>query len=175
VDTSNILTNIAPGSSKIKRFIVKANFFILGRGLQAASRFDSQVKNEVSDWDEGFTVMMKVQPRGPSLAWKKSNGRMKYVGSKAVKADLTVVMKNLESALLMMTAQIGTAQAYAQHRLGLEGSIVDAMTLTRCLNSAETYLFPKFISKKILKRPPKMGIKKHCIRFLVYLGIIFRV
>jgi|GEM_PF-345815 len=173
---SEVLTNIAPGYSKTKRFIVRANFFVLGRGFQAASRFDSQVKKEISDWDEGFTVIMRVRPRGPSMAWRKSNSRMKYIGSKAAEADLTIAMKNLESAFLMMTAQIGTPQAYAQHRLGLEGNIADAMTLTRCLNSVEAYLFPKFICKRILKRPPKMGVKRHCTRFLIYLlGIVFGV
>ena len=82
----------------------------------------------------------------------------------------------LAKQFLMMTAQIGTPQAYAQHRLGLEGNIVDSMTLTRCLNSVKAYLFPKFISRRILKRVPKMSIKRHFIRFLIYsLGVVFGV
>jgi hypothetical protein len=166
------MTNIAPGSSKLKRFIVKTTFFSLGRGFQSASRFDSQIKEEISDWDEGFTIAMKVQPKGPALAWRKSRGKMKYIGSKAAEADLSVIMKNLESAFLMMTARIGTAQAYAQNRLALEGNIADSMTLTRCLNIVEAYLFPRFISKRILKRPPEMGIKRQFTRLLIYsLGV----
>jgi len=148
MDTSSILTNINPGASKLKRFVVRVSFFVLGRGLQAASRFDNQVKGEVSGWNEGFTVVMKVKWPNLSLAWQKSGDRITYMGSKVTEADLTVVMKNLESAFLMMTAQIGTSQAYAQHRLQVEGDIVNAMVLTRCLNSVEAYLFPKFISKK---------------------------
>ncbi len=173
---SNILTNITPGSNRAKRFIVRTGFFILGRGLQAASRFDSYVKKEISRWDEGFTVMMKVRPEGPSLAWEKLNGRIRYMVSRSVEADLVILIKNLDTALLMVTAQIGTFHAYAQNRIALEGNIVDAMILTRCLNAVEAYLFPKFVSRKILKRLPKMTPRRFCVRFLIYFpGITFGV
>ena len=176
MDTSNILTDITPGSNRAKRFIVRANFFILGRGLQAASRFDSCVKKEISRWNEGFTVVMKVRPEGPSLAWRKSNGRIRYMGSGSVEADLAIIMKNLDTAFLMVTAQIGTFHAYAQNRIALEGGTVDAMILTRCLNTVEAYLFPKFVSRRILKRSPKMTPRRFCIRFLIYFpGIVFGV
>ncbi len=176
MDTSNILTDITPGSNRAKRFIVRANFFILGRGLQAASRFDSCIKKEISRWNEGFTVVMKVRPEVLSLAWRKSSGRIRYMGSGSVEADLAVIMKNLDTAFLMVTAQMGTFQAYAQNRIALEGNTVDAMILTRCLNTVEAYLFPKFVSRRILKRLPKMTPRRFCIRFLIYFpGIIFGV
>ena len=85
-------------------------------------------------------------------------------------------MKNIESAVLIFTAQIGTPQGYAEHRMSIKGDIGQAMSLIRCLNIVQAYLFPKIISKRILKRVPNFTIKKHLNRFIIYfVGIPFGI
>ena len=62
--------------------------------------------------------------------------------------------------LIFLSGQVGVAGAYARHGFVLKGDIARAMSVVRCMDLAEAYLFPKLISKKILKEVPekRMGL-----------------
>lgn len=162
-----------------KTLIVKTMMFCLGRGFQSIAKRDAEVMDEVNAWKEGFTIVFEVQPKGPYLAMKKVNGRIRYMGLKKMDADLTVCFKNIDSALSVflpiLKSKMGTAKAYAEHRLSVKGDLVEAMRLIRCLNIVEHYLFPAFISKNILKRHPYRPFGKLMAnRVIAYvLGICF--
>ena len=55
----------------------------------------------------------------------------------------------------MFTGRLGVAKAYAEHRFTLKGEINQTMSLVRVIDLVEAYLFPKFITKNILKEVPK--------------------
>lgn len=80
------------------------------------------------------------------------------------KADMTVTFRSIDAAFLVLSGRIGVAQAYAQHRFSLQGSIFDCMTFVHCVDVIEGYLFPKFITRKILKKLPE----KECSAVSVY-------
>jgi hypothetical protein len=151
---------IQPPRKIIKRIIAGVSLFSLGRAFQTASVLDDTIKQEIEDWPEGYTVVMKVMPHGPLMAVVKTGDRLKYAGGKDRPADLSVMFKNLESALLVLTARQGTPQAYAEHRIGVRGDLGRAMALTRCLNITQTYLFPKLICSRIMKQVPKIPLTK---------------
>lgn len=154
--------------------VVKIVLFVLGRGFQCLAARDAAIKKEVAGWEESFSIMFRILPRGPYMTLQKINGRMRYTGMQECNADLIINFKNLESAFMVFTAQLGTAQGYAQHRLSVEGDISRAMSLIRCLNIVEFYLFPALIARRILKRMPSMSLKKFGLRIYVYLlGIPF--
>ena len=83
--------------------------------------------------------------------------------------------KNLEAAFLMMTAQLGTARAYAEHRMSVRGDLTIALSNIRCLNVVERYLFPTFIAKNVVKRLPDIPAgKRYARRLWVYtMGVVF--
>ena len=58
----------------------------------------------------------------------------------------------------MFTGRLGVSKAYAEHRFTLKGEIGKAMSLVRCIDIVEAYLFPKFITKNILKEIPKKSM-----------------
>lgn len=62
----------------------------------------------------------------------------------------------------MFTGRLGVSKAYAEHRFTLKGEIGKAMSLVRCIDIVEAYLFPSIITKNILKYKPQksMGIIK---------------
>jgi hypothetical protein len=164
--------NIIPERKKFKVFIVKVVFWFLGRAFQAAAKHDSYVKDEIENWPEGSKLLLKTESNGPCLVMAKKDGKLKYAGGKECSAEFAVYFKNIEAALLVLTGRLGIADAYAQHRFGMEGDIMAyGMPFVRCIYIVEYYLFPKFMTRKILKRMPKRGTNS----FIIYMGTLFGI
>jgi hypothetical protein len=161
---------IKPEEKWVKKFIVQITFIMLGRAFQSGSRHDPEIRREIAVWPENFSIMMNVFPEGPRMVLEKIHGKLKYRGSKFCERDLVINFKNLESAFMVVTAQISPAQAFAQRRIMVTGDLANAMIFTRCLNIIIAYLYPKFISKRLLKRVPIMTTKKQLTRFIIYLA-----
>lgn len=163
-----IQTNIKPGHKLLKRSVVKAGFLALGRAIQSVSHFEKDIIKEIKDWPEGFSFNMTVLPYGPNLVMVKRKGvmRMLHVRKKE-DANLIVEIKNLSVAFKMITTQLGAHHVFAQHKIGVVGSVADSMKLIRIIYIAEGYLFPEVLNKNILKKSPKMTFKKHLNRIHV--------
>jgi hypothetical protein len=158
----------------IKKIIVKIVMFVLGRSFQAASKMDSVIQNEIAGWDDQFVILMQVLPKGPIMCLKKHNDIIKYLGSQSPKADLVINFKNIESAFPVMAGLMGVEQGTSQNRMIVSGDIPIAMSFTRCINRLEAFLFPKIISRRLLKKVPSMGVKEQLIRIRLYCtGILF--
>jgi len=170
-----IQTNYRPGHKLIQRGVVKAGFLALGRGIESASSFEESVKQEIKDWQEGFTFTMNVLPFGPNLAMRKQGGVLKMVHlEKNEDADLVVEIKNLTTAYRMITTQMGAHHVFAQNKIGVQGNIADSMRFMRIVYTVEAYLFPKILNKNILKKSPKMNFKKRLNRWHIYTkGMMF--
>ncbi len=170
-----IQTNYRPGHKLIQRSVVKAGFLALGRGIESASHFEKSVQEEIKNWQEGFSFTMNVLPFGPKLAMRKKNGVLKMISlKKGETADLTVEIKNLTTAFRMITTQMGAHHVFAQNKIGVSGNIADSMRFIRIVYTVEAYLFPKILNKNILKKSPKMDIKKRFNRWHIYTrGMLF--
>lgn len=152
---------------KAKTIISKIVLFVLYRGMNIVSKVDRNVANEIENWKEGYTIKIKTSEQGPSLAIKKSNKRIKKIHTEE-KSNLEITFKSLDSAFLLLTGRMGISEAYAEHRFILKGDITEAMSFVRCIDIVETYLFPKIISKNLVKE-----IKKRKIPILlIYLRIL---
>ncbi len=167
--SSGSYSEISPGSTPWKIAVVKTMFFALGRATPAILRMDKEAGKELAGWDEGFKVMLEVLPKGPFLSFEKKDGALVFLGLVETEADLIVSFKNLESAFLMLTTQISTPEAYAQHRISVKGEIKTGMSFTRCLNIVQFLLFPEIISKRVLKRLPEMTMDRWLTRLYAYL------
>jgi len=162
----SIQTNIKPGHKLLKRGIVKTGFLALGRAIESASHFEKDVIKEIANWPEGFSFNMTVLPYGPNLVMVKRKGVMKMLHVwKKDDANLIVEIKNLSTAFKMITTQLGAHNVFAQHKIGVIGNVADSMKLIRVIYIAEGYLFPEILNKNILKKSPKMTLKKHLNRF----------
>ncbi len=156
-----------------QRIVVKVGFWALGKAAAKASAMDPVIKQEVSNWPEGFRITLSVLPSGPSASWQKQGERLRYLGAgTSVQPDLKVDIKSLKAAVRMILAQLGIARAYAYRRIAIEGNTVDAMVLTRILDRVEAYLFPRFLSKNILKQVPRFGLREYWYNLLIYLGLL---
>ncbi|HZU86233.1 MAG TPA: hypothetical protein VFF78_02045 [Anaerolineaceae bacterium] len=176
----NKYPDIPPRRKSFKRLINQIVMFVAGRALQSLSRSEPLVQHEVQTWPEGFTLMMGVYPHGGSLALTTlPGGKLSYLGSKydPAKADVVINFKNVEAAFKMFTGQMGVDTGYAQHCMTARGDLSNTVSVVRALNITVSYLFPAFLSARLMKRlPPVPFWRKHRLRLKTYLlGVPFGI
>lgn len=152
----------------MKKIIANIVLFFLYRGFKVIYKIDDKVKREIDNWEDGFSIKIVTCKNGPYLNIKKESGKLIRIKDKNKNASIEIMFKNFNSAFLLLTGRKGISQAYAEHRFLLKGNIMDAMSFVRCTDIVEAYLFPKIITKKILKEVPKRKLNI----LLVYIRII---
>ena len=156
----------------VKKIVVQVVMFVLGRAIQSASRWDAFVRHEVARWKDGYSFILEVLPGGPRMGMQKQGGRLKFMGAKLSDADLVVRFKNIECAFLVFSGLMGTEQGFAENRMTVKGDLPEAMSLIRCMNMIVVYLYPKFISRRLVKRVPNLSMKQHAFRlYIMLIGI----
>lgn len=154
----------------LKKFVVNIGFKLLGKGLVSCSKIEKAVKEELNYYEDGFVVELKVLNTDTKVAVKKMGNEFKYLGSKYKSTpDLSIIFKSYEGALLLVLGQIGVYEGYAQHRFIVKGDFIQGMPFVRILYYVEAYLFPRFITKKILKEMPERSSTK----INAYLRLLF--
>lgn len=138
----------------IKENISRIVLFFLYRGIKVLYKKDSRVKEELDALEDGFSLEMKTSINGPKLIIKKENNDIIKL-KETENVDISICFKSVDAAFLVLTGRQGVARAYAEHRFTLKGDIAIAMVVVRCVDLVESYLFPKFITKNILKEVPK--------------------
>lgn len=167
---------IKSGRKWFKALVAKIVFMVLGRAFQSAAKHDADIKREVGAFPEGFILVMNIFPFGPRMALEKVNGKLKYRGGKYDDGTLVINFKNLESAFLVLTPQIGSAQAFAERRMTVKGDLAYAMVFTRCLNILLAHLYPAFICRRLVKRVPEMPPRKMLTKIWINVfGIAFGI
>ena len=168
------LKSIKPGKKHFKVFVAKSVLFILGRAFLFFSKKDPVVKREVAQWAEGFKLELNILPSGPKLVILKKTGSLRIKKEDDKKSDLSINFKNIESAILILTPQMGIPQGFAEHRFIVIGDVSGAMSFVRCLNMILAYLYPDFICKNILRSIPEIAFLPRMLKRLHFytLGLI---
>lgn len=144
-----------------KKFVVNIGFKILGNGIVSCSKIEPAVKEELKFYEDDFVIELKVLNTDTKVAVKKMGNEFKYLGSKyELVPDLSIIFKSYEGAFLLVLGQIGVYEGYAQHRFIVKGDLIQGMPFIRILYFVEAYLFPKFITKNILKEMPVRSSSK---------------
>lgn len=151
----------------LKETISKIVLFFLYRGINIVKKVDEEVLKEIASWNENIIIKIATYEDGPSLIIKKQQDKIIRI-KEANKCDIEIVFKSLDVAFLVLTAREGISKAYAEHRFILKGDITKSMSLVRCIDIVETYLFPKVIAKKLVKTIKKIKIPK----LVTYLRVI---
>lgn len=158
--------------NSLKSTVNATVLYFLGRAMDAGYRLDGEIKKELDAFPEGHVIKFSVAGDGAALAFYREDGEIKCLnGKKALEkeADLWFEFKNTAAAFLTLTGQIGIAESYCQHRMLVYGDIYAAMGVVRIMDAVENYLFPSFMTKKILKRRPEKQVSS----FRMYMGVIF--
>lgn len=151
------------------QFVCGIVLAVLYRAIRVLSHGDSRVRAELLALPEGKTFQFSVSPRERSkrLRFQIAGGTIQRVRGDAP-ADIQITFKSEAAAFRVFTGRMGIAGAYAAHAFLLRGNINEAMGIVRVIDLAEGYLFPRFISRRILKEVPE----KQLPTLAVYLRLI---
>lgn len=142
---------------------------VLFRAIRVLSRCDSRIRQELLDLPQRQTVKLSVSPaeQSRSLTFTVSDGTIRRADKAAI-PDIHIVFKNEAMAFRVFTGRMGIAGAYAAHAFTLRGNINQTMGVVRIVDMVEGYLFPRFMTRRILKEAPK----KELPTLAVYLRLI---
>lgn len=156
----------------MERKIAEVILYFLYSGLKQLSEQDERIGQEVKDWKPGMIYALKCGTDGPDLYIRKGEyGLEKLDPSIQDVADICIQFKSFSHAFRVLTGRQSVADAYAQHNFTLYGDIAGTMSFARCVDLLETYLFPKMITKRILKEVPQ----KQRSSILLYGNILFHI
>lgn len=172
--------DIKPFRAPGKVAVNKVMLFALGRALQSLSHSDPLIQQEVRSWPEHFSLVLTVPPEGCQMSVRSvGNGRLRSMGKgiRPEDADVSIHVKSVHAGFRMLTGQLGSDMAYAQHAMSANGDLSYTVSVVRVLNVVEAYLFPGFIARKLMKTlPPIEPWRKHLLRLKTYtLGLLFGI
>lgn len=153
----------------LRALTCRAVLQVLYRGIRVLSHADSRVRQELLSLPEGRTVRFAVSPKpdAPSLTFTVLDGTIQKA-PRTAEVDIEIVFKNEKMAFRVFTGRMGISGAYAAHAFTLRGNINETMGIVRIIDLVEAYLFPGFMTRRILRELPK----KQCPAMLVYLRLI---
>lgn len=142
-----------------QRRFVALMMAVVGRGLVSASEVDADVRRELQGFPEGFVLQMMVMPQGPAFAAQvQADGTLRLLKDFAGKADLCARFKHMAHAFLVLSFQEGTARAFANDRIYVDGDVSHAIRLVRCLTRMEVLILPKLVAERAVKRYPAIAL-----------------
>ncbi|MFZ5722860.1 MAG: hypothetical protein ACOY33_04270 [Pseudomonadota bacterium] len=157
-DTPAAKITSLPLSPQAQAAYVQLMIGVIGRGLVAISQTDREVHHELKTFPAGYTIQMRVMPDGPVFTVEvQDDGTLKLRKDFGGRATLGVCFKHMAHAFLVFSFQEGTARAFANDRMFVDGEISHAIRLVRCLNRMEALILPKFVAEKAVKRYPALG------------------
>lgn len=146
---------------------------VLYGGIYELYQADPRIQKEIDRWPEGMTYAIRCSTQGPSLYFRKNDGKLMRLNPRIQKQyDTCITFKSLETAFLVLTGRMGIAGAYAAHGFSLHGDIGTAMELTRCVDLAESYLFPKIMTRRILKEVAKKRTSSLVLYARILVGLL---
>jgi hypothetical protein len=161
--------------ASVQRFYVNIMIWLVGRLLEAASKVDKKIQEEIEALPSAFAFSMGVLPRGPEFIVQKQASGTFYCQRKndAIPADLVISFKHVKHAFLVLSFQESTARSFANDRMLLDGEINLAMIVVRCLDRMESLVLPKMIAQRAVKRYPSISfLDKSWLAIKIYLQLV---
>ncbi len=154
---------------RLKKAVVGIALLALGGTFERVSKHSDKLKEEIKGWKKGIVISLGVLPKGPSISLKEENGTIRYLGRGYRNPDVKILFKNMDSAFIPFTAQMGSHTAFIQHRALLHGSVVDGIKSNRAMGIVQAYLLPGIVFGKVFKEPPKLNFREKLLKVNVYL------
>lgn len=153
----------------LKEAVISVVMEVLYRAVRSLAVSDERVMYEIARLPHGSVISFAASPgkKAPRLTFAVRNGTIKKTENKAY--DVEIIFKSTSAAFKVFTGQMSVAGAYAAHAFTLSGSINLVMGVVRVVDIAESCLFPRIITRRILTNVFK---RRRCA-VLTYLSLPF--
>jgi hypothetical protein len=165
---------IEPPKKRFKDQVVRLCLYCLGIGIETAYKNVPEVKKEWDALPEPFSFCFSVE-NGPSMMVLKRANTVTYVGEKeAYRADLELVIKNIEFAYLAMTGKMSTPNLIYHNRQCVRGDLNYMIRMIRVLGAAQALLFPNLLLRFYVKKVPPLTLSTMINRVRAYTNVAIR-
>ena len=144
-------------SYRAKRAVVRTSLLALGAAFETVSKYSTELKAAIADWEDDYVFSIGVLPEGPAISLTKQPDRIRYLGKGYKNTNLRILFKNIDAAFLGSTGRMGSHTATAQHRSIVHGNLAETLRISRAMNIVQAYVYPGFMLKKTMKRPPTLA------------------
>ncbi len=132
-------------------FICAVILKFLYHGLKILYRHDERVKSDLDRIDKNTVINLSCSACGPSLKIISMESGIIKCADESLLPDIHISFKDISFAFSVFTGQTGIAESFSKHMMYVNGDFSKIMSLVRCMEQAERYLFPSFITRRILK------------------------
>jgi hypothetical protein len=161
--------------ARLQVIYVNIMIWLIGRLLEAASKVDKKIQEEIKELPEAFAFSMGILPDGPDFAVQKQTDGTLYCRRKKdkISTDLVISFKHVKHAFLIFSFQESTARSFANDRMLLDGEINLGMIVVRCLDRMECLVLPRFVAVRAVKRYPSISLlEKLGLATKIYLQLL---
>lgn len=151
----------------IDRFILS----LIGRSFTVLAVKDPKIKKELAYLPEKFSAAVAVEKNGPYLLVKKEKNQVKYYGYQhnPKNIDLKLYFKDEEFAYQVLAAKEGIRQAFAEHKVILEGNMENAVSFIYILEIVEASIMADEFAERVLN----YDFKRKMSRFKLIVKALF--
>ena len=143
---------------------VESMFAIMAQALVVLSHHNKVIQHELSRLPIGLTISMMILNNPASFIVRLNQAHEFELvmpdDARNESADLTLSFKHLRLAVLVLSFQESTAQAFANERLTVDGDLAYAIRFLRVLNQLQAAILPKIIAHKAIKRYPDLSLRQ---------------
>ncbi len=144
--------------------LVAASLRALGATFELVSKYSPELQAELATWEDERSVCMGVLPDGPNMTFVHEAGRIRFSGMVNENPDVAMFFKNVESAVMTFTGQMGAHTASIQKRVVVHGNVTHAMQAMRAMSMVQKFLLPGPILNKTFKNPPRLSAAELLIK-----------
>ncbi len=146
----------------MKRALRKLYIAIALRLVHAAlcelARLDSTAAEEFRRLPVGLSYAIHTGHDAPTLFVQWDGKTLCRCRREPENCRCKLRIKTLPDAFGVLTAGMSLAHLYARHGLIVAGEVADVMRLARLVNLVECYLFPAFLTRRILPELPRLQV-----------------
>ena len=156
---------------KANRALVATSLRALGATFELVSKYSPEMQSELNGWDEGRVISMGVLPDGPAMSIQKTAGKIRFLGMGLRDPTVAMLFKNMDSAVMTFTGQIGAHTASIQRRVVVHGNITAAMQAMRAMSIVQKFLLPTLLLNQTSKNPVQLSARELLIKARVMAGL----
>lgn len=158
--------------TKAKYLLCSTVLSVLGPAFEEVGKRVPEFKKEIETWEDGRRFAIGVLPNGPNITLEKRGDMVRYLGKGLLRPDISLLFKNLDSALLVLLPIMGTHQAMAEGRVLVYGDLGQTMEANRAVTVVLKYLLPGILHGFVMKRAPKMTVSQYILQGKIYLALV---
>ena len=144
--------HVKPDGRIFKTIYCSIVLAVLGWFIPNIACRKSSVREEIATFPENFSFRFGIWGSKTSVAFKRVKNRLVKIHSNKTPVEMTVNLKSMEAAWLLLTFQESTCRSEANGRLTVHGELPHTCTFIRLMDKVEILLLPKFIARLAVKK-----------------------